>query len=106
MDVNKWIEIISVRLCEPNQRQTVKAVFNQVKHSIAHDPAFSVTAELYVNRITNTDWSIYLHWNHQEVTSPQSLLGMGIAEAFSSLGLVDHSAWTNDIVKKETDYGK
>ena len=84
----------------------VRDVFNQVILDIAHDSAASVTAELLVNRITNTDWSICLRWDRLEGDAPQSPLGVGIAEAFSTLGLVDHTAWTNDIIKKEPNYGK
>ncbi len=99
--MNKWIEIISVRLFRPDAKDLVRKIFWEVsseKCLISETPG---DVELYVNQKVETDWSIYLYQNGSDGSASKSRLGLSIAEAFCSLGLVNHSVWTMNLMKKE-----
>lgn len=103
---NNWIEIISVRLFDVAQRGAVRDIFNTVNPAAISSQVNALNAELYVDHINDTDWSIYLYWNRQDEDPYKTPMGLGIAEAFSSLGLVHHSAWAKDLVHRDIDYEK
>lgn len=106
MKENRWIEIISVRLSDSRHRGAVRDIFSQLYPDASPSQDNPLNAELYVNHNNETDWSIYLYWNQQYGDPFKTQMGLGIAEAFSNLGLVDHSAWTKDLMNKEIDHEK
>jgi hypothetical protein len=97
MEKSRWVEIISVRLSGPGGLQAVKKIFSQVCLNQEEALDNQCKAELYANQHHGTDWSVILHWNRPYGYSLKTLLGSSIAEAFHSLGLVNHSVW----IKKE-----
>ena len=101
---NSWIEIVSVRLFNIGHRTVIRDIFREVSAGSARIPDDAVGAELYVNNHVETDWSIYLYRNRREAPPSKTRLGLTIAEAFGALGLVNHSVWTMDLMKKETDH--
>jgi hypothetical protein len=98
----RWIEIISVRLFNIGHRDVIHGIFSEVSAGRSLDPDKALAAELYVNNHVETDWSIYLYRNVLETPPSKTCLGLNIAETFGSLGLVNHSVWTMDLMKKET----
>ncbi len=98
----RWIEIISVRLFNIDHRDVIHDIFWEVSAGRSLVPAKAVAAELYVNNHVKTDWSIYLYRSVLDAPPSKTCLGLNIAEAFGSLGLVNHSVWTMDLIKKET----
>jgi hypothetical protein len=104
MGENNWMEIISVRLFDSGQRRAVRDIFNQVNSDTIPNPDHALNVELYVNNNNETDWSIYLYWKRQNGDSSKTVMGLSIAEAFSNLGLVHHSVWAKDIMRKEIDH--
>ena len=101
---NRWIEIVSVRLFNIGHRAVIHDIFKEVNAGNARVPDDAVGAELYMNDHVETDWSIYLYRNRLEAPPSKTRLGLTIAEAFCSLGLVNHSVWTMDLMKKDTDH--
>ncbi|MBW2185746.1 MAG: hypothetical protein JRG71_04845 [Deltaproteobacteria bacterium] len=93
MEKNRWIEIVSVRLCDPTNKEAVQAVFDQVNPQLSEREELDGCAELYLNAQNESDWSIHLYWKAQVQVPSKTLLGIGIAEVFNSLGLVNHSIW-------------
>lgn len=91
MAEKRLVEVISVRLSTPDHKQAVLDTFRQVKTQISNESNLSKRTELYNNTKNGTDWSIYLHWKKPEQGQNKTLLGISIAEAFSSLGLVNHT---------------
>lgn len=104
--INKWIEIISVRLFNIGHQDVIHDIFNEVTAGRCPDPGKTMAAELYRNNHVETDWSIYLYRSALETPPSKTCLGLNIAEAFGSLGLVNHSVWTMGLIKKETYHGK
>lgn len=98
-----WIEIISVRLSDPMQKMAVHDVFKQIDCSQPEAADFSnrQPLELYLNMKTETDWSVFLHWDVQQQQITRTKLGASIAEALASLGLVNHSLWLRDQAKTQ-----
>ena len=103
-ETNRWIEIISVRLFSPGHRDVIHDIFCEVSAGRCLVPEKAVAAELYVNNHVETDWSIYLYRSRVEAPPSKTRLGLTIAEEFGALGLVNHSVWTMDLMKKETDH--
>ena len=103
MEKSRWVEIISVRLFEPGGWGAVRKIFSQVNPGQEAIQDNTCEAELYVNQHHETDWSIYLHWNRPYGYHLKTLLGLSIAEAFHSLGLVNHSIWIKDLMTKEIE---
>ena len=105
---DKWIEIISVRLFNPEARGVVREIFRKISREVSAEkspvPEKAMAVELYENQKVETDWSIYLYQSGWDGSASKSRLGLSIAEAFSSLGLVNHSVWTMDLMKKETTH--
>ncbi|MCP4118508.1 MAG: hypothetical protein GY737_24540 [Desulfobacteraceae bacterium] len=99
---NCWIEIVSVRLFKIGHREMIRDIFREVSAGSALVPDDAVAAELYVKNHVETDWSIYLYRNRLDAPPSKTRLGLTIAEAFCSLGLVNHSVWRMDLMKKET----
>lgn len=104
--MSRWIEIISVRLFTPKHRDVIRGIFSEVISGTGPASEKAVAAELYENDHVETDWSIHLYRNRLEDSPSKTRLGLNIAEAFCSLGLVNHSVWTMDLIKKETDHEK
>lgn len=98
----RWIEIISVRLFNIGHWDLIHDIFSKVSAGRCPVPDKAVAAELYVNHRVETDWSIYLYRSVLDAPPSKTRLGLNIAEAFGSLGLVNHSVWTMDLIKKET----
>lgn len=88
-----WVEIISVRLCDPENGTAVQDIFDQINPPLAGNNEQGRNAELYLNIKNKTDWSIYLYWQEQAKDTAKTVLGQSIAEAFNALGLVTHSLW-------------
>ncbi len=105
MAENKWIEIVSLRFSSLKYRQAILDIFDQVNHEMEACPDALRHAELYFNNDVETDWSIYLHWeNHHGGHPSRTLLGLNIAEAFRSFGLVNHSVWRRKSTGNEIEY--
>jgi hypothetical protein len=100
----RWIEIISVRLFNIGHQNVIHDIFNEVNAGRCPVPDKAVAAELYANHHVETDWSIYLYRSVRDAPPSKTRLGLNIAEAFSSLGLVNHSVWIMDLIKKETHH--
>jgi len=100
----RWIEIISVRLFNIGHQNMIHDIFSEVNAGRCPVPDKAVTAELYMNNHVETDWSIYLYRSVVDTPPSKTCLGLNIAEAFGSLGLVNHSVWTMDLMKKETHH--
>lgn len=98
-----WIEIISLRLSGSGNRKAILDIFNQVSQGKRAHPDYFHYAELFANTTIETDWSIYIHWPHQAGHPSKTVLGSSIAEAFQSLGLVNHSVWEKKYAKRGTD---
>ncbi|MBI9089360.1 MAG: hypothetical protein JEZ12_09090 [Desulfobacterium sp.] len=99
-----WIEIISVRLFSPGHGGVIRDIFWQVNAGGYPDPDNGMDAELYSNHQVETDWSIHLYRDGLDGPPSKTCLGLNIADAFCSLGLVNHSVWTMDLMKKETNH--
>lgn len=93
---NKWIEIISVRLGSSDRGQEVQSVFKQLQATLVESEDCERAAELFLNSKNKTDWSIYLYWQQPFQDPVKTMVGISIAEAFNSLGLVNHSCWIRD----------
>ncbi len=93
MTENKWVEIITLRLSDSDERQAILDIFDQVNHGKVQLPSSSGHPELYANTDIETDWSIHLKWQRQGKHPSKTIIGLSIAEAFRSLGLVNHSIW-------------
>jgi hypothetical protein len=96
MAQNRWIEIVSVRLCDPSNRKAVQDIFAQLNSVLplgdVRQSANQVDGiELYLDMKTETDWYIYLHWLQLAPGVTKTVLGVNIAEAFNVLGLVNHT---------------
>jgi len=59
----------------------------------ARKPDKKIKAEFYMNHDLEMDWSIHLIWERNDKVAGKSILGVCIAEMFSTLGLVSHSIW-------------
>ena len=90
------VEIISVRLCDPDNQKEVQEIFDQLNPVLGENADHLADVELYLNMKDKTDWSIYLHWLQLAPKESKTVLGLNIAEAFSALGLVNHTLWTRD----------
>jgi len=104
MEDKKWVEIISVRLFSPGQQKVVQKIFREVNSGISKVADKAVAAELYVSKQVETDWAVYLYQTRSDGAVAKTLLGLNIAEAFCSLGLVNHSVWAMELMKKERSY--
>jgi hypothetical protein len=104
MEESSWIEIISVRLFDSAQQGAVRDIFKQLDLDAIPNRDAKLNAELYVDHINDTDWSIYLYWTRQDGAPFKTLMGLGIAEAFSHMGLVHHSAWARDLARTDIDH--
>ncbi|MDY0189206.1 MAG: hypothetical protein RBR22_00575 [Desulfuromonas sp.] len=91
---NRWIEIISVRLCDPANGAAVRNILQQIHASSDENSEQEQVAELFLNTKNHTDWSLYLYWRTQVQEPAKTMLGLSVAEAFNALGLVNHSVWT------------
>lgn len=93
MAQNNWLEIISVRLSDPANQQAVQDIFAQANPELAKESGQAGHVELYINTKNETDWSIYLYRRQQAKDAAKTTLGLNIAEALRSLGLVNHTLW-------------
>ncbi len=90
---DKWVEIISVRLSGQENKARVKEMLDHIRSGSVHETETKIEAELYVNQKLDSDWSIHLVRSQKDRTVEKTVLGSCIAEAFSSLGLVNHTIW-------------
>ena len=97
----RWMEIIGVRLFSPGNKGGVYEIFREVSSGKCLISGKKISARLYVNSMVETDWSIYLYQSHLHGAPSKTPLGLNIAEAFCSLGLVNHSVWTMNLIRKE-----
>lgn len=87
-----WIEIISVRLSHGKDAQMVQDIFRNIPRS-GTGTRSSIDAALYVDMRVETDWSIHICRDSENMPAQKSDLGLFMAEALRSFGLVNHSVW-------------
>ncbi len=104
MKGNKWIEIISVRLFSTENRNGVREVMDHVRSGCCPVTGRAISAELFMNPALEMDWAIHLFRGAGDGPPGKSSLGVSIAELFASLGIVNHSVWSADLVEKEGEH--
>ncbi len=87
------IEIITVRLSSPKYESDINRLFSELEAERGTNTDETVRPVLFRCSRASTDWSIHLYCKNQETVSGKTLSGRALAEALSSFGLVNHSAW-------------
>ncbi len=89
----KWVETIEVRLTSPRDVSRIRKIFGQVEAGLVSDPEKPITADLLTCSGVETDWCVRLHRGAEVRPPAKTRLGLNLAEAFRSLGLVKHTVW-------------
>lgn len=88
----KWMEIIKLR-----SAQEVSEPLKACSSTIAGEDQHGLIAvRVYRHALWETDWSLCLLWESEELEKNGSALGLRLAQALKEFGLVDHSVWTQD----------
>ena len=88
----KWIEIIELRSAGNAREQLetcLQEFLDQVEKKVEKQ-----TVKLYTRMMVDTDLSIHLFHDSRIVKSEGSSLGIRLASALKSYGLVNHTIWT------------
>jgi len=85
----KWLEVIKLRSAGkgsglPEEYLMSIDKFNQKG---------LVEINIYHHAALETDLSVHLHWESEQVEQNGSSLGLRLAQALKEFGLVDHSIW-------------
>jgi hypothetical protein len=87
----KWVERIELRSVESN-RQLLESQLQKLIHQIEKDTPRQVI-ETYRRVLIDTDVSIHLVHDSQNVERDGSPLGVCLASSLKEFGLVNHSVW-------------
>lgn len=87
------MEVIGVRLFHPKQNRAVVSMFTDIVSGLEQNPENIVGASLYGSANVETDWAIHLYRNAGENHPEKTGIGIHLAKALSSFGLVNHSVW-------------
>jgi hypothetical protein len=85
-----WLEILSLRAVGKAEKDAALALFRSVETSLAATrPSF----HLFQNARLEYDLSLHLYWGSESGAVAESALGLRLAEALRSFGLVHHTVW-------------
>ena len=87
----KWIEIIELRSAGNARKQLethLQEFLDQVEEKVEKQ-----TVKLYTRMMIDTDLSVHLFHDSSTVENRGSSLGIRLASALKSYGLVNHTIW-------------
>lgn len=93
----KWIEIIELRSAG-NTRKHLETHLQEFM-DLVKKKTEKQTVKLYTRMMIDTDFSIHLFHDSSEVKNRGSSLGIRLASALKSYGLVNHTIW----IEKQKD---
>ncbi len=87
-----WLEVIHLRMTDLQSEQCKRTV----KHLVAEARREGVcrTVKMYRRALVETDLSIHLIHDTQQVEANGSSLGLRIASALKKFGMIHHTVWT------------
>jgi hypothetical protein len=85
----KWIEIIKLRTAG-GVPESLKDFLSGLLKNGSPGPR---EAKLYRHAAWETDWSLHLYWESEELEKDGSKLGLRLSQTLAEFGLVDHSIW-------------
>ncbi len=89
-----WTEIIHIRAHSGLEAKDVIAAFYQL--SFPRPDTNLADISFHRNRCVSNDFSIRLTWYGEMPGKEKSPLGYQLAEAFSKIGLINHTAWIRE----------
>jgi hypothetical protein len=92
----KWVEIITLRSLSKINGQFIDELLKGVSESDSptDTPKHLVEIKIYHHSVVETDLSIHIHWESEAGNQDKSPLGLRIFSALRSMGLLNHSVWT------------
>lgn len=93
----KWIEIIELRQAN-NTREQLKTHLQELIEQVENENE-SQTVKFYARIIIDTDFNIHLFHDSGKVKKQGSSMGIRLAHALKSYGLVNHTIW----IEKQKD---
>ncbi|MBN2034783.1 MAG: hypothetical protein JW836_16065 [Deltaproteobacteria bacterium] len=85
----KWIEIIKLRTAGEVPESLKGFLSGLLKNG---SPGLT-EARLYRHATCETDWTLHLHWDLEQLEENGTALGLRLLQTLAEFGLVDHSAW-------------
>ncbi len=85
----KWLEIIKLRSVGNNRNLVKKIALSATEAG----QKGLVKIEFYRHAILESDLSLHLLWDSDQLEKNGSALGLHLAQALEEFGLVDHSIW-------------
>ncbi len=87
-----WLEVIHLRMTDRQKEQctlTVQHLVNEAKRE-----GVCRKIKLYKRELVDTDLSIHLIYDTQQVEMSGSSLGIRIATALKKFGMINHTVWS------------
>lgn len=89
-----WTEFIHIRAHSDLEAKDIIAAFYQLSVSQPEKDLTDIT--LLRNRNIVNDFTIRLTWHGEPPKTEKSQLGYQLAEAFSRMGLINHTVWLRE----------
>ena len=87
----KWLEIIELRTVDCN-RELLESQLQKLINELNKEAKLQA-AKVYNRILLNTDFSIHLVHESQEIESNGSTLGLHLISSLKQFGLINHSVW-------------
>ncbi|MFZ5584549.1 MAG: hypothetical protein ACOZHQ_01335 [Thermodesulfobacteriota bacterium] len=87
----KWMEIIALRSLVKTNRHLVDELLRQLLEQKRSGLAASI--RVYHHPTVDTDLSIHIYWEAEQLNPSGSPLGQQLAYALKGLGLLSYSVW-------------
>ena len=87
----KWLEIIELRTVDCN-RELLEAQLQKLMNEMKKEAEVQA-AKVYTRVMLNTDFSIHLVHDSNEMEGNGSTLGLRLISSLKEFGLVNHSVW-------------
>jgi hypothetical protein len=84
----KWLEIIELRAV-----QLDKKLLNQKVALLRDDTHPTESVKIYIDVRLETDWSVHLLHNSEQVNPRGSDIALRFKEVLKEFGIVNHSIW-------------
>jgi hypothetical protein len=88
-----WFEVINIRLSNLDDHRGFRRLMGEVQRSAVATLDGPKRVILCRNVGTASDWSVHILWHNAESGPHKTGLGLNLAEALRSFGLIDHGVW-------------
>lgn len=95
-----YLEIIELRSSNKNDQILGERLTRFIDDLNKESENYSL--KLYRHLTVETDWSFHVHFQSEINTTSKSQLGLWIASALEEFGLVHHSVWSEEKMRKES----